>query len=261
MTKPEFWEIPVRLEHHTANPESGQHQQVALKLTQLTERLTAITQQHRVVKFATSLAAEDMVLTDAIASLGLPIEIFTLNTGRLHPTGVTMIDTVQAHYHLPMTVMTPIASEVESYIAQFGRNGFYDSQAAKKACCDVRKVQPLNLALRGCDAWLTGQRREQAVTRSELVLEEFDTERQMAKFNPLFDFTQEDIWAYLLVRQVPIHPLHHQGYPSIGCDPCTRPVKKGEDIRAGRWWWLLQESKECGLHISDETIQELQSKP
>jgi len=107
----------------------------------------------------------------------------------------------------------------------------------------------LNKALLGADAWLTGQRREQAVTRSDLPLRELDDARNIAKYNPLFDWTESEVWAYLQSKQVPIHPLHFQGYPSIGCEPCTRAVKAGEDIRAGRWWWLQQDSKECGLHV------------
>ena len=160
-----------------------------------------------------------------------------------------MTSQVQKHYGVSVASVAPEASDVEAFIAQYGLNGFYDTEEAKKACCGARKIKPLNKALLGADAWLTGQRREQAVTRSDLPLRELDDARNIAKYNPLFDWTESEVWAYLQTKQVPIHPLHFQGYPSIGCEPCTRAVKAGEDIRAGRWWWLQQDSKECGLHV------------
>ena len=143
--------------------------------------------------------------------------------------------------------------QVNTYIQERGLNAFYESEEAKKACCAIRKVIPLNKALVGADAWLTGQRREQAVTRTDLEFEEFDDDRNIAKYNPIFDLSEKQMWSYLQTRQVPIHPLHKKGYPSIGCEPCTRAVKEGEDIRAGRWWWLQQDSKECGLHVMEST--------
>ncbi len=242
--KPVFWKIPTI---HKTDLE------VQALFDKLTERLNLIAQNYQCVKFATSLAAEDMVLTDAIAKLALPIQLFTLNTGRLHAVTVSMIDQVQTHYGISIQVVEPNENEVNAFVARFGMNGFYDSEAAKKACCGARKVIPLNQALNGADAWLSGQRRGQAVTRTELAFQEEDTDRAIMKFNPLFDFTEEDVWAYLTLRGVPIHPLHFEGYPSIGCEPCTRPVKEGEDIRAGRWWWLQGDSKECGLHVAEVT--------
>lgn len=238
--KPVFWKIPEVM----LAPEA-----VDIKFNQLVERLQEITTKHKHVKFATSLAVEDMVLTDAIASSKATIQLFTLETGRLHQQTVEMIDAVQKHYGILIEALHPEKTDVDAYVQQYGLNGFYDSEEAKKACCGIRKVKLLNRALQGVDAWLSGQRREQAVTRADLPFEERDTDRNTAKFNPLFDWSESDVWAYTLMRKVPIHPLHHQGYPSIGCEPCTRPVKEGEDVRAGRWWWLQQESKECGLHV------------
>lgn len=222
---------------------------IEAKAQVLFDRLSEIAAEHQDVRFATSLAAEDMVVTDAIVKSGAKISLFTLATGRLHQETIDMTSQVQKHYGVSVASVAPEASDVEAFIAQYGLNGFYDTEEAKKACCGARKIKPLNKALLGADAWLTGQRREQAVTRSDLPLRELDDARNIAKYNPLFDWTESEVWAYLQTKQVPIHPLHFQGYPSIGCEPCTRAVKAGEDIRAGRWWWLQQDSKECGLHV------------
>ena len=238
--KTQLWEIPqVQV--------SDAHLQA--KFDELTNRLKEIKRTYSKVKFATSLAAEDMLLTDAIAKSGADIELFTLETGRLHAQTVEMITTVEVHYGLKIERLKPEQADVEAYIAQYGLNGFYDSEAAKKACCGIRKVKLLNKALLGADAWLSGQRREQAVTRADLPFVEVDQDRHIAKFNPIYDWVESEMWAYLISRKVPMHPLHLQGYPSIGCEPCTRAIKKGEDVRAGRWWWLQQDSKECGLHV------------
>jgi phosphoadenosine phosphosulfate reductase len=241
--KPILWQIPVV---------DTNEQQIAQLYSNLSERLEKITDKHHTVRFATSLAAEDMVLTDAIVRGGFPIEIFTLNTWRLHQETLDMLNTVKRHYGAYIKVVEPSQLEVDQYVKDLGMNAFYESEQAKKACCEIRKVKPLNLALDGADAWLTGQRRAQSVTRTDLHLQEHDEARGISKYNPLFDFSDEDLWSYLIGREVPIHPLHRQGYPSIGCEPCTRAIKEGEDIRAGRWWWLQQESKECGLHVVGE---------
>jgi len=240
--KPQLWTIPE--EHLTLA-------QVDYLYEKLVNRLKQITEKYQDVRFATSLAAEDMVITDAIAKENIRIQLFTLNTGRLHQSTLDMHQLVQQHYKIEIQSIEPQPENVNQYLRDFGLNGFYDSEEAKKKCCDVRKVQPLQKALQGTDAWLTGQRREQAVTRTQLEFEEHDQARDIAKFNPIFDFSEKEMWAYLLKRQVPIHSLHHQGYPSIGCEPCTRAIKQGEDIRAGRWWWLQQDSKECGLHVAE----------
>jgi phosphoadenosine phosphosulfate reductase len=225
--------------------------QVDYLYEKLVNRLKQITEKYQDVRFATSLAAEDMVITDAIAKENIQIQLFTLNTGRLHQSTLDMHQLVQQHYKTQIRSIEPQLEKVDQYLRDFGLNGFYDSEEAKKKCCEVRKVQPLQKALQGADAWLTGQRREQAVTRTQLEFEEHDQARGIAKFNPIFDFSENEMWAYLLKREVPIHSLHHQGYPSIGCEPCTRAIKQGEDIRAGRWWWLQKDSKECGLHVAE----------
>jgi phosphoadenosine phosphosulfate reductase len=241
MIAPEFWSIPGN------TPPTSE---LAKKTTTLKKRLLDITSRFSDVRFATSLAAEDMVITDAITQSKANIQLFTLATGRLHQETVNMTKTTENHYGISIAKAYPEDSDVQAFIDQYGMNGFYDGEEAKKACCGVRKINPLNAALLGADAWLTGQRREQATTRVELNFEELDDARGIAKFNPLFDWTESDIWAYIKQENVPIHPLQLKGYPSIGCEPCTRQVKKGEDIRAGRWWWLQSDSKECGLHVN-----------
>ena len=240
LNRPQLWSIPKN---------EITSEVIEAKAQVLFDRLSEIAAEHQDVRFATSLAAEDMVVTDAIVKSGAKISLFTLATGRLHQETIDMTSQVQKHYGVSVASVAPEASDVEAFIAQYGLNGFYDAEEAKKACCGARKIKPLNKALLGADAWLTGQRREQAVTRSDLPLRELDDARNIAKYNPLFDWTESEVWAYLQTKQVPIHPLHFQGYPSIGCEPCTRAVKAGEDIRAGRWWWLQQDSKECGLHV------------
>ncbi|GAB3626306.1 Thioredoxin-dependent 5'-adenylylsulfate reductase [Pandoraea terrae] len=220
----------------------------------LVERLTRIAHAHGPqgrVKFASSLAAEDMLLTHAILRNQLPIEIFTLNTGRLHDETVGMLAKVKARYGYSIVEYAPRQDDVEAYVAAHGKNAFYESVDLRKQCCQIRKVEPLGRALADADAWLTGQRREQSVTRGELSLNEHDDARGIAKYNPLFDWTEAQVWAYLTARDVPVNPLHARGYPSIGCEPCTRAIKPGEDSRAGRWWWESKDSKECGLHMSN----------
>jgi phosphoadenosine phosphosulfate reductase len=220
------------------------------KSATLKKRLSDIAARYVDVRFATSLAAEDMVITDAISKSKTKIALFTLATGRLHQETVDMTKATENHYGVVIAKAYPEEVDVQGFVDQYGMNGFYDGVEAKKACCGARKIKPLNAALLGADAWLTGQRREQSTTRVELNFEEHDDARGITKFNPLFDWTEADIWAYIKQENVPIHPLHLKGYPSIGCEPCTRQVKKGEDIRAGRWWWLQSDSKECGLHIN-----------
>ena len=241
MITPEFWSTPLS----TLTPA-----ELAEKSAVLKQRLANICKRFADVRFATSLAAEDMVITDAISKAGANIKLFTLATGRLHQETVDMVKTTEDRYSVSIEKVYPQESDVQAFIEQYGINGFYDGEEPKKACCGARKIKPLNAALLGADAWITGQRREQSTTRTELNLEELDDARGIAKFNPLFDWTEADIWAYIKQENVPIHPLHLKGYPSIGCEPCTRQVKKGEDIRAGRWWWLQSDSKECGLHVN-----------
>lgn len=221
---------------------------VAEKTVALHERLHAICQRYASVAFANSLGAEDMVLTDCLQKLGLPVDIFSLDTGRLPAETYDLMATVDRHYGLKLKVYFPHPEDVEAYVRTQGINAFYDSVAQRKACCQVRKVLPLQRALAGKEAWITGLRAEQSATRTDLPFQEFDTGNNLEKFNPLADWTEKEVWTYLLENKVPTNALHGKFYPSIGCAPCTRAISPGEDIRAGRWWWENPDSKECGLH-------------
>jgi phosphoadenosine phosphosulfate reductase len=223
---------------------------LAAKIERLNTLIDSIAARHAKVKVASSLAAEDMLLTHAILSRGVKIGIFSLNTGRLHRETLGMIERVRERYGYEIEQFHPNAERVDQYVAEHGSNAFYDSVELRKRCCDIRKVGPLNRALADVDAWVTGQRREQSVTRTDLHEEEKDAARQIAKYNPLADWTESEVWAYLQAFGVPVNPLHARGYPSIGCEPCTRVIRPGEDSRAGRWWWESRDTKECGLHIT-----------
>lgn len=217
----------------------------------LSSRLTVIARQYPDAAFATSLGAEDMVMTHAIFTADLPITVFTLDTGRLHDETLTMIDTVEQRYGHRLQVFAPDVDAVAAHVAEHGAYAFYESVDLRKACCGIRKVEPLRRALAGRGAWLTGQRREQAVSRGELPEEEQDPVFGLYKFNPLAEWTQEDVWTAIDRLNIPYNPLHDKGYPSIGCEPCTRAVREGEDLRAGRWWWEIAGGKECGLHAGN----------
>jgi phosphoadenosine phosphosulfate reductase len=209
--------------------------------------------------FASSLAAEDMVLTDMILRAGLPITIFSLETGRLHAETLGVLDRIKETYDYEVTLYRPEPQAVEDYVAQNGLNAFYDSVEMRKECCRIRKVEPLNRALAGNKAWVTGQRRAQSTTRAALDVQEDDAAHGMVKFNPLADWSEQDVWDYIRANKVPYNPLHDKGYPSIGCEPCTRAIQPGEDVRAGRWWWENPDSKECGLHVVDGKLIRIKS--
>jgi len=213
--------------------------------------LERIASEYSPAVFASSLAAEDMVLTDLILKAGLPIGIFSLDTGRLHAETLGMVDAVKAKYGYDIEVFRPVAESVAAYVATKGENAFFESVDLRRECCTIRKVEPLGRALKGKKAWVTGQRRAQSTTRAELAVQEHDAAHGMEKFNPLADWSEQDVWDYIKANNVPYNPLHDQGFPSIGCAPCTRAVQPGEDVRAGRWWWENPESKECGLHFVD----------
>jgi phosphoadenosine phosphosulfate reductase len=209
--------------------------------------------------FASSLAAEDMVLTDLILKANLPIGIFSLETGRLNRETLDVIGKVKAHYGYDIELFYPQPEAVEQYVTQNGLNAFYDSVEMRRACCGIRKVEPLGRALAGKQAWVTGQRRAQSSTRAELAVQELDAAHGMTKFNPLADWSEQDVWDYIRQNNVPYNALHDQGFPSIGCAPCTRAVQPGEDVRAGRWWWENPDSKECGLHLVDGKLIRIKS--
>lgn len=223
---------------------------VAQKVEQLHILLAKIQQEYAPAVFASSFGAEDMVLTDLIARYYPSISIFTLDTGRLPQETYDLMQAVRDRYGLSIQVYFPDAAEVERYVAQNGPNGFYQSVELRKRCCHIRKVEPLRRALAGKRAWITGMRREQAVTRDSLAVAVFDVENNMQKFNPLCEWSNVEVWAYLKQHDVPYNKLHDRFYPSIGCAPCTRAISPGEDVRSGRWWWENPESKECGLHVS-----------
>jgi phosphoadenosine phosphosulfate reductase len=216
----------------------------------LEKTLRSIAGQFSPAVLAHSLQAEDMVLTDAIARAGLPIEIFVLDTGRLHADSLTLIDRIRRHYAIDVRVYAPDPGAVSSYARVHGRDAFYGSVELRQACCRIRKVEPLSRALAGKKAWVTGQRRGQAASRAELAERESDPVHRLEKFNPLAAWSEDEVWAYIRSHRVPYNRLYDQGYRSIGCAPCTRPVMPGEDLRAGRWWWEQAEQKECGLHIA-----------
>jgi len=218
------------------------------KVVATTTLLRRIAVEHAPAAFASSLGAEDMVLTDIIFEDGLAIETFTIDTGRLPNETYAVLDAIAARYGARPRILFPRAEAVEAYVTSHGVNGFYNSVELRKACCHIRKVEPLHRALSGKKSWITGLRREQAVTREDLAEQSFDAANGLMKFNPLLDWSHDEVWSYIRTHAVPYNALHDRGYPSIGCAPCTRAVAAGEDIRAGRWWWENADSKECGLH-------------
>jgi len=201
------------------------------------------------IAFASSMGAEDQVLTEMIASIDKETRIFTLDTGRMFPETYEAIDRTNARYKINIDVMFPEQQQVEEMVKQKGINLFYESIGNRKQCCHIRKMVPLKRALHGLDVWISGLRRSQSVTREELELVEWDDNNGMIKLNPLIDWTEEQVWAYIEEKNIPYNKLHDQGFPSIGCQPCTRAIQEGEDVRAGRWWWENPEHKECGLHV------------
>ena len=200
------------------------------------------------IALSSSLSIEDQVLTDMICKLKPGARIFTLDTGRLFPETYSLIDRTAMRYGIRLQVFFPDRAEIEKLVADCGMNGFYESLEKRKRCCRVRKLEPLERAFQGLDAWICGLRREQSVTRSGMRAIEWDETHGLVKINPLIDWHEEQVWEYIRRHHVPYNKLHEQGFPSIGCQPCTRAVKPGEDIRAGRWWWESPDHKECGLH-------------
>lgn len=200
---------------------------------------------------ANSLAVEDIVITDAIARLGLAIDVFVLDTGKLHSETLDYLKTIQQRYpQISLRRFTPLDSTLNDFAQSYDFSDIYQSLDARKACCYARKIEPLKRALTNYEAWITGQRREQATTRTQLEVEEYDAAHQLQKFNPLAAWSQQHVWAYIHYYDLPVNALYYQGIPSIGCEPCTKPIRQHEDLRAGRWWWESQNSKECGLHAN-----------
>jgi len=222
------------------------------RLARTIETLKAAAAAHpgRVVQ-STSLGAEDMVLTDLIARHQLPIAIGTLETGKLHAETSALIPRIEARYGVAVEVYRPVAESVVHFVKKHGEKAMYESIDLRKSCCAIRKLEPLSRMLADRDAWITGLRREQSSNRGEVPLSEVD-DKGRTKFNPLAEWTWNDVWHYISTNAVPYNPLHDEFMPSIGCAPCTRAIAVGEDFRAGRWWWEDENAKECGLHVKDQ---------
>ena len=200
------------------------------------------------ITFATSLGAEDQVITYMISKIDKSANIITLDTGRVFPETYDLLHRTVNRYGVAIKSYYPDTSQVEEMVNTKGINLFYESIENRKLCCHVRKIVPLRRALQGMDAWITGLRREQSVTRTDLKIVEWDTANGLIKINPLLEWTESQVWDFIKSNDIPYNKLHDQGFPSIGCQPCTRAIEKGEDLRAGRWWWEMPDSKECGLH-------------
>lgn len=225
----------------------------AFAATDAAERLVGLVRQvegRRV--FTTSFGLEDQVVTHLIATQSLPIEIVTLDTGRLFAEVHALWAETEARYGIAIVPFYPRHDAVEAFVRGHGVNGFYASVAARKACCNVRKVEPLDRALAGAAAWITGLRADQSAARGGVKLAEADRERGLVKFNPLLDWSRDQALAFAREHDVPLNPLHEKGFLSIGCQPCTRAVRPGEPERAGRWWWEEEAAKECGLHVGPD---------
>lgn len=220
---------------------------LALEKLSTIEGLLWVSKKYKHVRFSTALGEEDQVLTHLIATEKLPIELFTLDTGRLFPESYALLDLTQKKYKLSIRTYFPEADKVEAYVQANGINGFYDAVEKRKACCHIRKVEPLKRALSGAEVWITGLRASQSGNRQQMKKAEWDAAHGVLKYNPLLDWSQENIEAYINDKSVPVNTLHKKGFASIGCAPCTRAILPGEDERAGRWWWEST-AKECGLH-------------
>ncbi|HAD30740.1 MAG TPA: phosphoadenylyl-sulfate reductase [Methylophaga sp.] len=225
------------------------NEKLQLKIDAVKQLLEQIEADYSPAVLATSYGAEDMVLMDLIAKFAPQIGIFTLDTGRLPKETYDLMQQAKKHYQLEVEVYYPDTLSIEQFVTHNGPNAFYDSVDLRKQCCGIRKVAPLNRALAGKKAWLTGMRRSQSITRNELPVSEWDADHELQKFSPLTDWSNGEVWKYIRAFDVPFNELHNQGYASIGCAPCTRAITPGEDIRAGRWWWENPETKECGLHV------------
>ena len=198
--------------------------------------------------FSTSLGYEDQVITHLIFSQNLQIPIFTLDTGRLFPETYSVLNETLKKYKKPIEVYYPDTNSVEKLVTQKGPFSFYDSTQNRKECCFIRKVEPLRRALNGKTIWITGIRAEQSENRNDLKQIEWDDNNQLIKIHPILNWTLEEVKNYIKQNQIPYNSLHDKGFVSIGCQPCTRAIKAGEDFRAGRWWWEDKTKKECGLH-------------
>ncbi|HTT41967.1 MAG TPA: phosphoadenylyl-sulfate reductase [Steroidobacteraceae bacterium] len=222
--------------------------ELQLKVAQVRERLGTALARHGQVVYSNSLGAEAMVLTDLIWTHFPQIDVFSIDTGRLHEETYSLLERLQRRYGRRVRVVYPDAAALERLVQRQGVNGFYGSLEARLECCRVRKVEPFRRAIAGFGAWVTGVRREQSAERSAVEVETWDAEHGLYKVSPLVDWSEAQVWQYIRARGLPYNPLHDKDYPSIGCSPCTRAIQPGEARRAGRWWWEQTESRECGLH-------------
>jgi phosphoadenosine phosphosulfate reductase len=223
--------------------------QIADKVARTLETLRAAVRDYGRVVYSSSLGAESMVLTDLIWTQVPEIEIFTLDTGRLHEETRSVIERLERRYQKRMKVFSPDPASLEAWVQKNGINGFYDSIENRQGCCHIRKIEPFRRAIAGAGAWVTGVRHEQSATRAQTVPVEVDAANGgIAKISPILEWTHDEVWDYIRANKLPYNPLHDKGYPSIGCAPCTRAVEPGADSRSGRWWWENADSKECGLH-------------
>ncbi|ASB49092.1 phosphoadenylyl-sulfate reductase [Alkalitalea saponilacus] len=200
------------------------------------------------VALSSSLGAEDQVLTDMLLKIDANACVFTLDTGRLFPETYDLIDRTSRKYKTKIEIFFPDKDKVQEMVNSKGINLFYESIENRKFCCHLRKIEPLQRAFAGLDAWICGLRAGQAVTRSGINVVEWDENNNLVKVNPLAHWSEEQVWDYIHTNKVPYNTLHDKGFPSIGCQPCTRAIEPGEDVRAGRWWWENPDTKECGLH-------------
>jgi len=246
MTSNNIW-LPPKPSKKTAT-------QIEKKVVELNSRLNKIAKSHKNLVFSTSLAVDDMVLLDAIEKSSIQTRIFTLNTGKLPAETLAVLTRAQNQYSSFIEEVMPDHNDLEEFFRKYNDfSDIYNSVETRQNCCNIRKVLPLKRGLKDADAWITGRRRDQGVTRSDMGFVEKDKEHNLVKYNPLYDWSEELIWVYAQANDVPINELHNCGFPSIGCEPCTRAVRIGEDIRSGRWWWESADTKECGIHIHDDS--------
>jgi len=233
----------------------------ALSSLTLEKRLEFVAERYPSTVFTSSLGLEDQAITHAIANNTSKIQIVTLNTGRLFSESLALLNQTRELYKIHIDEFHPIPESIEAYKTRHGLNGFYENMEARQTCCHIRKIEPLQRALTNADSWVTGLRREQSQNRNEVPFSEWSESNQLMKFNLLADWTLKELNTFLETNNVPISALHARGYPSIGCEPCTRAIKPGESERAGRWWWENEQKRECGLHVASQNETSKQSIP
>lgn len=230
---------------------------ILLETQSLKERLMHIGANSKQAIFTTSLSHEDQIITHLIALNALPIEIVTLDTGRLFDETIALIKQTEEKYNITIKRLIPVQDEVSQYVEKNGLNGFYESIELRKQCCFIRKLAPLEHALSQADGWVTGLRRSQSDHRCDIPFYQWDEGYKIHKFNPLADMDSKSVLEFVLTHNIPSNPLYQKGYASIGCAPCTRAIKTGEPERAGRWWWENEEQQECGLHVSHNIVKKV----